>query len=418
MLLCAESAQADEFDREPIRYSTAPTNNPISRLQQRLDAGTAALKFDSQHGYLRAVLQALEVPVSSQMLVFSKTSLQRQFIAPKRPRALYFNDDVYVGFCQRGEVVEISAVDPNLGAVFYTLQQQPAQRPKFMRQTDACLQCHGSSQTRGVPGHLVRSVYADIEGQPLLSMGSFRVDHTTPMAQRWGGWYVTGTHGQQKHLGNLIVHGYREPETVDNRAGQNVTQLKDHCEIGSYLGRHSDLVALMVMEHQAEMHNLIARANYQTRTALYEEVELNRELGRPADYRSETTYRRIKNAGDPLVKYMFFSKETPLTEKLRGTSTFAEEFVRHGPRDAKGRSLRDFDLEKRLFKYPCSHLIYSEAFAALPEAVKTHVYGRMQEVLAGRDYSRDFDHLSADDRQALREILSATKADLASSWRP
>jgi len=415
--VCVESAHADEFDREPIRYSTAPANNAVSRLQERLDSGAAALKFENDHGYLRSFLQALDVPASSQMLVFSKTSMQRERITPKTPRALYFNDDVYVGFCQQGAVLEISAVDPNLGTVFYTLDQEPTDRPKFTRQTDNCLQCHGSTQTRGVPGHLVRSVFADRSGQPILSMGGFRVDQTTPFAQRWGGWYVTGTHGSQKHLGNLIVRGQREPEEIDNASGQNVKDLRDRLTIASYLTPHSDLVALLVLEHQTEMHNLIAKANLQTCVALHEEAELNRELGRGADYRSETTWRRIRSVGDPLVKYLFFSKEAPLTEKVQGTSSFAADFAKEGPRDPKGRSLREFDLQKRLFKYPCSYLVYTKAFDALPEPVKSYVYGRMNDVLTGRDYTRDFDHLSADDRQAIREILLATKPELAAAWR-
>lgn len=417
-LLCAITAQAaDDIDREPIRYSTAPANNVVSRLQERLDAGGVTLKFDNEHGYLRSFLNALNVPLSSQMLVFSKTSLQRERITPKTPRALYFNDDVYVGFCQHGAVLEIAAVDVNLGTVFYTLDQEPAARPKFVRQTDNCLQCHGSLQTRGIPGHLLRSIYADRSGQPILSMGGFRVDQTTPFAQRWGGWYVTGTHGAQKHLGNLIVRGERQPEEIDNAAGQNVTDLRKHLTIGSYPAPHSDLVALLVLEHQTEMHNLITKANLQTRLALHEEAELNRDLNRPADYRSETTQRRIRNAGDALLKYMFFSKETPLTGKLQGTSSYADDFVKQGPRDPKGRSLRDFDLERRLFKYPCSYLVYSRAFDGLPEPVKTYVYGRMNDVLTGRDYTRDFDHLRADHRQAIREILLATKPELAKVWR-
>src|SRR5262245_10837126 len=414
---CALSAHADEFNREPIRYNKAPTDNAISRLEQRLDANAASLKFDDEHGYLRSVLQALDVPVSSQMLVFSKTSLQRERITPKTPRALYFNDDVYVGFCLHGAVLEISAVDPNLGTVFYTLDQEPIAKPKFTRHTDNCLQCHGSTQTHGVPGHLVRSVFADRGGQPILSFGSFRVDQTTPFAQRWGGWYVTGTHGNQKHLGNCLVRGESAPEEIKNAGGQNVTDLHRFLTIDNYLSPHSDLVALLVLEHQTEMHNLIARANLQTRLALYEETELNRELGRRTDYRSETTLRRIKNVSEPLVKYLLFAKETQLTDKVRGTSSFADDFARRGPRDAKGRSLRDFDLEKRLFKHPCSYLIYSKSFDSLPAEVKSYVYGRIQDILAGRDYSHEFDHLSADDRQAIREILRATKPELANLWR-
>ena len=414
--VCVDSAQADEYDREPIRYSSAPANNVISRLQQKMKEGTAKLHFDGPHGYLGSLLRELDVPVSSQTLVFTKTSLQRERIGPKTPRALYFNDDVYIGFCQHGEVIEVSAVDPQLGTVFYTLDQDPA-APKFMRQTDACLQCHGSTQSRGIPGHLVRSVFPDKRGLPILSFGSFRVDQTTPLAQRWGGWYVSGTHGNQKHLGNFVVTREREPEEIVNDAGLNVSELGERFNTSAYLSPHSDAAALMVLEHQTEMHNLIVKANFQARLALHEEAELNRELGRSADYQSETTWRRLKSVGEPLVRYLLFSKEASLTDKLRGTSSFTDDFPRQGPRDPQGRSLRDFDLEKRIFKYPCSYLIYSEAFAALPGPMKDYVYQRMWDVLQGRDYSGDFDHLSATDRQAIREILLATKDDLPAYWR-
>jgi hypothetical protein len=363
-----------------------------------------------------ALLEALDVPVSSQTLVFSKTSLQRERIGPRTPRALYFNDDVYIGFCQHGDVLEISAADPQLGAVFYTLDQDPV-APKLMRHTDACLQCHGSPQTRGIPGHVLRSVYPDRSGTPVLSLGSFRIDQTTPFAQRWGGWYVTGTHGQQKHLGNFLVRREREPEQIDNAAGLNLTSLAERIDVSAYPAPGSDLVALMVLEHQTEMHNLITRASFLARQALHEEAELNRELGRPSDYRSETTWRRLKNAGDPLVRYLLFSKEAALTEPIRGVSAFAEEFAQRGPRDAQGRSLRQLDLEKRLFRHPCSYVVYSDAFAALPAPMKNYVYERLLDVLKGRDYSGDFDHLSAADRLAIYEILVGTLQDLPPSWR-
>jgi hypothetical protein len=221
----AAGLQADDFDREPINYTTSTPDNHVSRLQQRLDLGTAALKFDGERGYLRSVLDELRISPSTQMLVFSKTSLQRQRIAPTHPRAIYFNDEVYVGFCQAGEVLEFSAVDPQLGMVFYTLEQHEDDTPKFIRQTDGCLLCHGSSQNRGVPGNLVRSVYPDAGGFPILSSGSFRIDHTSPIEKRWGGWYVSGTHGTHKHLGNLILRGRQEPEQIDNSRGHNVTDL-------------------------------------------------------------------------------------------------------------------------------------------------------------------------------------------------
>jgi hypothetical protein len=411
------AARADEFDKEPINYGTATPRNVVSRLQERLDAGKVKLAYDEDVGYLRSVLRELRVPVSSQMLVFSKTSLQRERIAPYSPRALYFNDDVFVGYCQNGQVMEVSAADPRLGAVFYTLDQDGDRKPRFRRQTDNCLLCHGSTHTHGVPGHVVRSVFPDARGLPILSAGTTRVDHTTPLEKRWGGWYVTGTHGKQKHLGNLVIPGREVDDAVENTTGLNRTDLKGRFNPAAYLSPHSDIVALMVFEHQADALNLITRANFLTRQALHYEATLNREMKLPPTNRWDSTTVRIKSAGDPLVKYLLFSDEAKLTAPVRGTTSFAEEFSKRGPRDGKGRSLRDLDLERRLFKYPCSYLIYSESFDALPGPVRDYVLRQVWDVLTGKDTSKDFAHLSAADRTAIREILVATKPNLPPYWR-
>jgi hypothetical protein len=417
VLVCSE-VRAGDIEQEPIKYGTAPTHNAVTRLQQRIDAGQVRLAYDDKVGYLRALLQELKVPLSSQTLVFSKTSLQRERIKPQAPRAVYFGEDVYVGFCQHGVVLEVTAIDPQLGSVFYSLDQEKADRPKFTRQSDTCLICHSGSMNQGFPGQLARSVYADAEGYPVLASGSYRIDHTSPLENRWGGWYVSGSSGKQKHMGNLIVRGRRRPEDIDNTPNLNVTDLSKYFKTDRYLTPHSDIVALMVLEHQAEMHNILARASYQTRMALHDEAELNKALGRPADYRSESTTSRIKSAGEPLVKYLLFSDEARLTNPVKGTSGFAEEFVKRGPRTRDGRSLRDLDLKTRLFKYPCSYLIYSESFDALPDAVKDYVLRRMYDVLSGKDTSADFAHLSAADRKAILEILCETRPNLPKTWRP
>jgi hypothetical protein len=409
---------ADDFERAPIHYSKTKPNNAITRLQSALNDETLDLPFHRELGYLPAVLKALDIPKSSQTLVFSKTSLQRNRISPKMPRAIYFNDDVYVGFCKSGQVLEISAADPQLGAVFYTLEQQPTVFPRFKRENDSCMLCHASSQTRSVPGHTIRSVFTDRYGDPVLSLGTHRVDQTTPFEQRWGGWYVTGTHGKQTHLGNLLVTNRNDRDAIaKNPTGQNVTKLDTLFDTSAYLTPHSDIVALMVLEHQTEMHNLITRAGMQTRLALHDQMLLNKELGRTADYHSDTTTRRIRSVGEPLVRYMLFAGEAKLTEKIAGTSTFTEDFAKRGPRDSKGRSLREFDLERRIFKYPCSYLIYSDAFAQLPSEMKEFVYQRLHEVLTDRDYTLHATHLTAADRQAMLEILCETKKDLPEYWR-
>ena len=410
-------ARAQDFEQEPISYPTATPVNPVSRLQARLEDGTASLKFEEPCGYLKSLLEELKIPVSSQTLVYSKTSLQRHRITPRTPRALYFNDETYLGFCHNGDVLEVSVADPQLGAVFYTLDQKASAPPRLVRQVDNCLACHGSHQTRDVPGHLIRSVYADATGLPVLSMGTHRIDHTSPLAQRWGGWYVSGTHGKQRHLGNLVVAGKQEREPVDNSAGQNVTDLESRFKSSGYLSPHSDLIALMVLEHQTEAHNLLTRASFQAREALYSEARLNKELGEPEGHRWDSTTTRIRSSCEALVKYLLFCDEAPLAEPLRGTTSFATDFAAQGPRDAAGRSLRDFDLQSRLFKYPCSYLIYSDSFDQLPDESKGRVYRRLWEVLSGVDQSKPFAHLTASDRKTIRQILIETKPGLPDYWQ-
>jgi hypothetical protein len=410
-------AQIDGIEREPINYNTAAADNALVALQERINAGKAELRFADDHGYLPAVLKELNIAPSSQVLVFSKTSFQRERISPKTPRALYFNDDVYVGFCLRGDVLEFSAVDANLGTAFYTLDQEPDDTPRFVRQKDNCLTCHASSATGGAPGHLVRSVFTDRIGLPILSAGTFRIDHGSPFAERWGGWYVTGTHGKQKHMGNWVVQNRKDPEAEGNANGQNVTELKSRFTVANYLTPHSDIVALMVFEHQTQAHNRIAQALVTTRQALHYQQTLNKELGEPPGHRWDSVTRRIESAGDALAKYFLFSGEAKLEGEVKGTSEFAKEFAARGPFDKKGRSLRQFDLKTRLFKYPCSYLIYSKGFAALPKEVKDYTLKRIHEVLTGKDTSPAFTHLSAEDRQAVLEILRETLPELPEYWR-
>lgn len=411
------AAAIDDFERPPISYSASRPDNAVERLQARLDAGGIELPYDARCGYLPGVLDALGVPRSSQTLVFSKTSLQMQKIGPRNPRALYFNDDVYVGYVRSGDVVEVSVADPALGTVFYTLDQQQIDRPKFVRQTEDCLICHGGSQTRGVPGHVMRSVYPDPRGQPLFSAGSHRVDHTTPFESRWGGWYVTGSHGAATHLGNITYRERPSGNAPDDTSGLNVASLDDRFDDEGYLAPHSDLVALMVLAHQANAHNVIARASFDARTAIHREAALNRELGEPEGHRWPSTNTVLDAAAAALVECFLFCDEPRLAAPIAGTSGFAEEFAATGPRDARGRSLREFDLQGRVFRHPCSFLVYSESFDALPEELRQRFWKRMDAALAGPETAGTFAHLSADDRAAIREILAATKPGVPPDWR-
>jgi hypothetical protein len=414
-LAFAVSASAVDLDRPPINYSSATSSDAVAAFFHKVRSGKAAVEWDDDCGYLASLLKNLDIPLSSQVLVFSKTSLQRARISPKTPRAIYFNDEVAVGYCYRGNVLEIAAADPNLGMVFYSADQESGEGATVTRQTESCLICHGSSANQGFPGYLTRSVSAGRSGEPVLARGTKRVDHTTPLSDRWGGWYVTGKSGGQTHQGNRLFDE-RSGEPVGSD-GTNVLDLKPYFTVANYLTPHSDLVALMVLEHQGEAYNRLTRANFLTRLALNEQAELNKAFGRPANERSESIARRIQGACEPLVQYFLFCEEAPLTEAVVGTSAFAKEFTARGPFDPRGRSLREVDLRSRMFRYPMSYLIYSRAFDGLPAEAKEQVYLRLWEVLSGKDQSKPFAHLTAADRQAVLEILRETKKGLPAYWK-
>ena len=387
------------FDEETINYSKQKDTGPIARLQERIDRGELKMNFGEKFGYLPSLLDALGVSTNSQMLVFSKTSFQRERIAPKTPRAIYFNDDVYIGFVQGSSLLEISSSDPKLGGVFYTLEQTEVEKPKFVR-TDQCLECHASAKTMGVPGHLVRSFATDENGAVDMTSGTSLVNHRTPIEDRWGGWYVTGDSGKQHHRGNVFgktafARHAKEPGYLGN-----LSELKRFFDVSEYPVGSSDIVALMVMEHQSHMHNFLTRLSYESTIALQQYGHI----------------RYLKNITEAFVRYLLFAEEAPMTSPIRGSSAFAARFAKLGPRDAKGRSLRDFDLQTRLFKYPCSYLIYSDAFEQLPPKLKERIYERLLEVLSDEDTSPAFEKISTDSRQAIREILVATKKDLPARW--
>lgn len=388
------------FDEDTIHYSKAPASNAVSRLQERIERGEARLAFDDRLGYLPALLQALGIQPSSQMLVFSKTSFQRERISPRTPRALYFNDEAYVGFIPGAPLMEVSVADPRLGGVFYTLDQARSDKPRLVRM-DQCLECHASAKTMGVPGHLVRSFMTDEDGVVDLNSGVSQVNHRTPLAERWGGWYVSGRHGAQVHRGNLVGKAAFERQEKEPNYLGNRTDLKPFFDLSRYLSPDSDIVALMVLEHQTHMHNFITRLGYEATLALEQYGHVN----------------YMKSATEAFLRYLLFTEEAPLTGSVSGTSAFARTFSGQGPKDRLGRSLRDFDLRSRLFKYPCSYLIYSEGFDLLPGKLKERLYRRLWEILAGGDAGPDFGTIPADTRRAILEILIDTKPGLPEYWK-
>ncbi len=417
LLLVAVAAYSQQdYDHEAIQYEKGAVSDPISKLQQDLEAGKRRLSYDENFGWLPEVLRALRVPVESQVLNFGKTSFQASLISPRRPRAIYFNDRVSVGFIRGSDMLEFAAVDPRQGVIFYTLDQDPGAQPRFVRR-DSCLQCHQNQSTMNVPGLMVRSIYPEQSGMPLFHAGGFVTDHRSPLKERWGGWYVTGTHGAQPHMGNAVVRNPQNPTELDTTASLNVTSLKGRFHLDEYPSPHSDIVALMVIEHQTRMTNLITRANWETRKALHYRETMIKALGALSRETAALTERRIRAACDEMIDGLLYLDETSLTAPIRGTSSFAESFARIGPFDKQNRSLRQFDLRTRLFRYPCSFLIYSDAFDSLPPEALEYTYKRLWEILNGSGTNGPLAKLSLDDRKEIRNILLATKQGLPKYWR-
>ena len=396
-LAALDSSYMMPVDDDAIRYTKGPIDDAVSRLQRRIDSGEVHLRYEDRFGYLRSVLKELNAPPSSQVLVFSKTSFQAPKISPRTPRALYFNDNVVVGFVRTGDVLEFAALDPRQGVMFYTLDQEPSTRPRFARR-DVCLQCHQSPATLGIPGLMVRSVMPDWNGMPSGSFGGFITDHRSALKERWGGWYVTGNTGDQEHMGNAVLQHAGDEELPVSDETRNVTDLSRLIETNEYLKPSSDVVALMTLEHETQMTNLMTRVGWEARLAPGNDAGINSGV-------------------EELLDYMLFSGETKFKAPVKGNSGFTEDFEKRGPRDAKGRSLHDFDLTTRMFRYPCSFLIYSEAWDGMPAVVKDRVYRRLWEVLSGKDQSAQFAHLTTLDRRAITEILLATKKGLPGYWR-
>lgn len=407
LLLIASTAWASERHLNAINYDGKP-DTPVEALRD-MD-----LEWDQRHGYLPAVLKALDIDVSSQVLVFSKTSLQFRLISPRTPRVIYFNDRVYVGTIPGAPVLEFIAHDAERGAIFYTLSQNP-KKAELVRNRDECFDCHAGSRTRGLPGHVLRSVYPDHDGQPLLSEGTFLMKDETLFPKRWGGWYVTGNHGDLMHMGNTIASRDEQTLYFAPKEHMNVSSLKGYFNTSRYLSDESDIVALSVLGHQAEMHNLICRASAETKLALADQARMDDLLDRARDGMSESTRSRINRVANELVDYLLFCDEAPLHEAISG-GAFTAEFAKRGPRDSEGRSLRDLKLEDTLFKYPCSYLIYTPDFVALPDPVRSLVYQRLWEILTGEDDSDRYLHITRRKSRAIIDILRETHSDLPKYW--
>jgi hypothetical protein len=379
-------ASEDElpYQQPPISYSQTTPRDPVANLRARLEQKEIILQKEGPSGVLKQLLHELHIPVSSQLLVFSKSSAQAKLIKPATPRALYFNDDVYVGWVPGSSLIEISAADPELGGTFYSLRQPNSGEIQFRRDA-SCLLCHQTRNTLRVPGHLVRSFSTDALGQ--MQSGWSRTTHETSFEKRWAGWYVTGETDSLGHPGN--VYGASAAREGTAPAPFDISK---SCDLTDYLTSTSDVLPHLILDHQAHGHNLITRLSYEFR------------LQKPI------------TALEPLVRYLLFLDEAPLPTAVAGNAEYRGWFAQQGARDSQGRSLREFDLQTRIFKYRLSYLVNSPAFAALPDEPRLEVWKQIKEFLMQPDQEGQATVIPAAERQAILEIARATVTGLPEGW--
>jgi hypothetical protein len=411
---------SDTYERPPISYSATKPQDVIAHLEERLKERPEVFHGDDKE-VLRQLLALLDIPESSQMLVFSKTSLQRRRIAPTTPRALFFSDDCYVGWVPGG-LIELTAMDPVLGPVFYTLDPRDATRPLLRDQTlfhrdNDCLRCHGGSFVRGIPSVFARSVFTDSTGEMLLRHGSQVVDYRTPFEERWGGWYVTGEHGTATHRGNVQAEEVGETLRVTFELGSNVTNLQDRFPTYRYLRSDSDIVALLVFEHQVAMHNALTRASHESRRMLAYQEGLQKAFGEPVTEEPvyDSVVRVFEATARDVVDHLLFRGEAPLPDGIRGHPDFVRDYESQAVRDGSGHSLKDLRLQERVFENRCSPLIYSDAFLQLPGPLKRRILGLLVEALDdGVDRVEDatrYSYLGTDEKRRIWKILKETHPD-------
>lgn len=422
-ILCCSAAicshAENEYENAPVRYSDTPPNDAAQKLEKDQLAGKVKIPRGSTWDTLHGLLKHWNIPQESQVMVFSKTSKQNDRISPATPRVIYFSDNAYVGYSVGG-VFEVSTVDPVLGPIFYLCDPNvPEKEPLRFQRDQSCLSCHGGPFSPEVPGVLVRSVFPGPEGHPIMSQGSTVVDTTTPFSDRWGGWYVTGRHGSTLHRGNVTAKEEGENVTMNFEAGANVKSLESFFDTTPYPRKTSDIIALMVLEHQTSTQNILTKANHSAMRAMYMQQSLQRELGEKVESHPTGTARRIiDHCAEDVVDALLFKDEAALPDGgIEGDPAFQMVFTKSAPQTKDGRSLKDFQLLNRLFKYRCSYMVYSITFKNLIPQLKETVLAQLWKALDGKSPEGRYDYLTASERRNIQKILAETLDDAPVTWK-
>ncbi len=411
----ASAQQAEPFEEPPINYSATPTNDRATSINATFQKRANEIRSLPAKKRLKWLLDELGIPVESQLFVFSKTSLQRDLINPEVPRVLYFSDEAYVGWSVTGSF-EVSVFDAKLGTTFYILDQHASKSEPLLERSGDCLLCHARHEH--TPSLRTRSVFPDLNGEPLSGSGGSNIAPATPLAERWGGWYVTGGRAPLEHRGNLIgkkIDDFEGPTAMPTR---NLASLEGVVDTHRYLLKTSDVVPLLVHDHQVHVHNVLSTANQDARIALHRWPAMREILGLPVNAPPQGSCVVVFASQAEKVLEALLCRDDAVwpVGGIQGDGVFAPAYAKTRKPDAKGRSLRDLDLQSRLFRYRCSPLIYSQSFATLPKELRDMVLLRLSSGLRAFPPSPSFGHLADDERVAIHEILTQTLSGLPAGW--
>ena len=411
----ASAQQVEPFEEPPINYSATPTNDRATAISAKFQSRAMEIRSMPAKKRLQWLLAELGVPVESQIFVFSKTSLQRELINPETPRVLYFSDEAYIGWSPTG-AFEVAVFDAKLGATFYVFEPHATKEEPLLARSGDCLLCH--SRHEHTPSLRTRSVFPDANGEPLSGSGSSNIAPSTPLAERWGGWYVTGTKAPFEHRGNLTGKKIDDFEGPAAQPTRNLLSLEGVVDTRRYLLKTSDVVPLLMHDHQVHVHNVLSKANQDARIALHRWPAMREILGLPKDAPPQGSCVVVFDSQAEKVIEALLCRDDAAWPAggIQGDGVFAPAYAKSRKSDAKGRSLRDLDLQTRLFRYRCSPLIYSESFATLPKELHDIILLRLSSGLRAFPPSPSFGHLPDDERAAIHEILSATLPNLPAGW--
>jgi len=383
-----------ELDEAPHHYWEAQPQDRFTRLADELESGRRQLPKGDDLTVLRGLLEALDIPVSSQRLVFSATSLQSGLIHARNPRAIYFNEDTSVGYVPGGRL-EILSIDPQLGAIFYIFDLPKDSHLPFIDRSTRCMNCHQGERMNFIPGHALESAIPSMTGGTLEAFRRRQFGHGVPLQDRLGGWHVTGEGSIKKHHGNVV--GKLSPQglqTTFYKPGELFSWSR-------YPVETSDMLAHLLHEHQAGFINMVLEGTYRARYALHQS----------GGQLSQGQRQMLDAHAARLVRYVLFADEVPLPAGgIPGDPSYKKAFQSH-QRHAlpSGASLRDLDLNSRLLRYRCSYMIHTPMWDAMPEPLLQRVHEHLKQALDEKHPSAEYAYLGTEEKRVIRAILTQSK---------